>query len=481
MNVKLKKWQMSILIALILISFSVSVVLLFDINKPAHYNLLFILPLIFALYLLLYAKLLKVFFDNIGVTLILGLLFVRLVICPFFMSLGGYNDKIILNVHLNTSLSILLVAYETIAIMTVLFLLMKSLSSKEKNNEYGKYLFKVNRKYIFIIVMLVLLQIVIFVYTPGLLEGYRSIYNVRDISFTHLEQTHIIQKYSIDFGSKLSLVTGQYLMKVLKLVVPSVIIILINSKRSRFRQILSYFALIPQLFLIEGTIARTIIYILVLFLLIHYIYPYKRIKKIAIILVIASITIISYWIFRLNLVGGNINKYLSTMFNSYFSGVNIVSGSLNLPKNADLRLHYLSYDFLKSIPYGNTLFGLQKGDIQIFFNQINETTGQIPTTIGSGYYYFGFLLSPIYSIIFTIMAFKMGKKANQTLNLISKTRYLYLSIIFPMGIIMYNIQITLTNLISIGLPMYVIEKITYRNKKKAFDYKMSENNNGVIK
>lgn len=117
MNVKLKKWQMSILIALILISFSVSVVLLFDINKPAHYNLLFILPLIFALYLLLYAKLLKVFFDNIGVTLILGLLFVRLVICPFFMSLGGYNDKIILNVHLNTSLSILLVAYETIAIM----------------------------------------------------------------------------------------------------------------------------------------------------------------------------------------------------------------------------------------------------------------------------------------------------------------------------------------------------------------------------
>ena len=95
----------------------------------------------------------------------------------------------------------------------------------------------------------------------------------------------------------------------------------------------------------------------------------------------------------------------------------------------------------------------------IFFNSANSTYGQIPTTIGSGYYYFGFLLAPIYSVIFTIMAYKMGVKLNQTSNLISKTRYLFLIITFAMGIIMYNIQITLTIIFSTAVPMYIIERI----------------------
>lgn len=116
---------MLILISMILIAFSVSAILLTDIDKPDHYNLLFVLPLIFASSLLIYAKLFKSFLDNIGITMILGLMFVRLVISPFFMLLGGYNDKITLNVQFNTSVSIILVAYETIAIMTTLCILVK--------------------------------------------------------------------------------------------------------------------------------------------------------------------------------------------------------------------------------------------------------------------------------------------------------------------------------------------------------------------
>ena len=130
MDITLKKWQMLILTSMILISFSVTVILLADFDKPTHYNLLFLLPLIFALYLLVYAKVMKNFLGNIGITMILGLMFVRLVISPFFMLLGGYNDKITLNVHFNTSISIILVAYETIAIMTALFLLVKKSPDK---------------------------------------------------------------------------------------------------------------------------------------------------------------------------------------------------------------------------------------------------------------------------------------------------------------------------------------------------------------
>ena len=475
MNTTLKKWQALILTTIILISFSVSIILLADFDKPTHYNLLFVLPLIYALYLLVYAKLFKSFFDNLGITLILGLLFVRLVISPIFKFLGGYNDKIILDASHNTPIAIILVAYETIAIMTTLFLLVKKYPDKENKSNISNCSFQVNRRYIGVLFILVIIQISIFIYTPGLLEGYRSIFGIKDPTFTHLEQTYITQKYGTSFGAKLSLVTGQYLMKLLRLLLPNTIIILINrKKRNKYRKVLSYFVLLSQLFLIDGAIARSIIYILISFLLISYIYPYKRIKKIAKILIISSISVIFYWLFRSNLVGGEINQYFSSVFNSYFSGVNIVSGSFNLPKDYGIRLQYFLYDFLKAIPYGNTIFALSETDSQIFFNLVNGTTGQIPTTIGSGYYYFGFLLSPIYSIIFAVMAYKTGQKANQASSLISKLRYLFLTITFSMGIIMYNIPITLTNLFSVGIPMYIIEKFAYGKHKKSRNYERIE-------
>lgn len=139
-----------------------------------------------------------------------------------------------------------------------------------------------------------------------------------------------------------------------------------------------------------------------------------------------------------------------------------------------MRLQYFLYDFLKAIPFGNTLFALRETYSQIYFNLMNDTTGQIPTTIGSGYYYFGFLLSPIYSVVFARMAYKMGQKANQASNAISKLRYIFLTITFSMGIIMYNIPITLTNLLGVGLPMYIIEKFAYGKHRKSCNHERVE-------
>ena len=439
MNTTLKRWQMFILIFMILISLSTSMLILLDFDKPSYYNLLFVLPLIFGLYLLVYAKLFRRLFTNLGITMILGFMFIRLVISPLFKFLAGYVDTIKLNVEFNTPISIILVAYETTAIITVLSLLLKKSFQKENKQNFNNYLSDINKRYIGILFILIIIQIATFIYTPGLLDGYRSIFDIGDVTFTHLEMTYIIRKYSTSFGTKLSLVTGQYLMKLLRLLLPSVIIIWINrEKKSKYRQALSYIMIIPQFFMIDGAIARSIIYTVILYLLINCIYPHNTTKKIGKILIISFIAVVFYWIFRFNLLGGEIVQYFSTKFNCYFSGVNIVSGSLNLPRDLELRVFYFIYDFLKSIPYGNTIFSLEQTDMGIYFNLINGTFGQIPTTIGTSYYYFGFLFAPTYSIIFAIMAYKMGEKANQTSNLISKTRYLFLTIYFSMGIIMYN-------------------------------------------
>jgi len=467
MNVILKKWQMMLLVSMIIISLSVSLILLVDFNKPSNYNLLFILPLEFSILLLMFAKLFRGFLNNLGVTMILGLLFCRLVLSPFFMFLGGYFDVITLNVNVYTPLSILLIMYETLAIMISMFLLMNSKSFDEQswNNNDSFFL---NKRYIKALFLLTIIQLVIFIYTPELLEGYRSVFEIGDELFTNLEQAYIINRYGTSFWRKFSLVTGSYLMNILRLLLPSVIIIWINrNKKNKLRLLLSYVIALTPFFVIDGAIARSIIYSFILFLVIRYLYPRKGTKQIAKILVVSSIIVIVYWLIRFNTSNhSDIYKYFSLKFSAYFSGVNIVTGSFNLSRDLEIRLHYFLYDFLKSVPFGNTLFSLETGDIQSYFNHINGTTGQIPTTIGSGYYYFGFLLGPIYSIVFTIMAFKMGQQVNKSSNIISKTRYLFLAITFPMGIVMYNIPITLLRLFTIALPMYLIEIYAYGKLEK---------------
>lgn len=473
MNVILKQWQMIILILMILISLSVSLLLIVDYSKPLHYSLLFILPLVFTFLLIIFAKLFRVFLNNIGVTMIMGLLFCRLVISPFLMFLGGYPDIVTLNINQYTSFAILLVMYETIAVMFAMFVLMDRESDEDHNFE-SNCVCLINKRYRLMVFSILLVQLAIFVYTPELLEGYRTMFQISDQYFTSLEQYHIIHKYGTTFWKKFSLVTGSYLMNIIRLVLPCYLIVCINrKKRSKIRQLVSYLTALIPLFLIDGTIARSVIYSFILFFIIRYIYPFKNTKKMAKIFVIASIGVILFWIIRFNASSNqtDILRYFAIRFSTYFSGVNIVAGSFNLPRNIKTRIHYFAYDYLKSIPFGNTLFSLEAGDIQKFFNNVNGTSGQIPTTIGSGYYYFGFLLAPVYSIIFAIMAFKMGKQVNKSKNIISKMRYLFLTVTFSMGIVMYNIPITLSRLFSVALPLYLIEVYAFgiqrRNNKSS--------------
>lgn len=467
MNISLKKWQMAILVIMIFISFSVSVLLLMDFDKPSHYNLLFILPLEFSFLLFIFARLFRDFLNNLGITLILGLLFCRLVISPFFMVLGGYADMIVMGTDTYTPVAIVLVAYETMVVMLTMFVLMKD-KSLEGYGLNDNSIFALNKKYCRLLFLLVVIQTIVFLYTPGLLEGYRTIFDIGDETFTHLEQTYIINKHATNFTNKLSLVTGSYLMNILRLLLPGAIIIWINrGKRNKLRLLMSYAIAITPFFMIDGAIARSIIYSLILFMIVRYLYPQKGMKQIAKVLVVSSFAVIVFWVIRFNITGNtDIFRYFALKFSTYFSGINIVAGSFNLPRDLDIRLHYFTYDLLKAIPFSNTLFSLESGDIATYFNYINGTWGQIPTTIGSGYYYFGFLFAPIYSIIFTIMAFKMGAQVNRSSNYISKIRYLFLAITFPMGIVMYNIPITLIRLFTVALPMYLLEIIAYGSSKR---------------
>ncbi len=445
-----------------------------DFNRPTEYTCLFLLPLIFAMCSIVFCPIYELIPKNLGATLIIVLFFVRMVISPLFMSLGNYTVSISKGVEYNTILAIFLVCYENLAVFFTLFFLQQKSSLNDKlldsttiKTESMQHRQKIKRQYKFLLIGVLMVLCFCIAYTPALMKTYRTVFQIGDKFFTNYEDALITEQYGTSFVAKLSLVTGQYLMRASIILYPSIIIIsCANTNKKFLKWVALCFTTVP-LFFIGGTIARSLIYCVVLLLLWNLLYNrHKMNQKIIKLFSIASFVVIGWWIFRSSV--SSLERFVididsfSERFSSYFSGVNIVSGSFNLERTLDLRFRYFAYDFLSTFPYGNTLFGISHETVQPFFNAMNSSSGQIPTTIGMGYYYFGFVLSPIYSIVFAIISFNAANQLiHRTTNPIKYVRLLLTVFQFGMGIIMYNIEITMTNYWTLILPLYLMERFAY--------------------
>lgn len=87
-----------------------------------------------------------------------------------------------------------------------------------------------------------------------------------------------------------------------------------------------------------------------------------------------------------------------------------------------------------------------------------------------GNYYFTFLFSPIYSVIFAIVCRSYGNQAINQKNSYYKFMYFYLSFICALGIGMYNIEIALGNIVQVIFPIYVIIRFSYGKENKEYEY-----------
>ena len=189
-------------------------------------------------------------------------------------------------------------------------------------------------------------------------------------------------------------------------------------------------------------------------------------KKSAFVILLGCIAAIAWWIFK----SGDEDFFVqfSLRFSSYFSGVNVVSGAFNLPNDFSLKIRYFINDFLRSVPYGTTIFGLNFDTVATFFNEYSYSSGQIPTTIGMGYYYFGPIFAPIYSLMFANVACNAGEflKRKQFGNPIRCLRLILMAFYFSMGVVMYNIDIIFATTCCLIFPMYVMERIGYKKEER---------------
>lgn len=477
MKLDYKKWLLIIILSTIGVLSSIDVLL--DNDRPDYYAGLFVLPLCFVVASLIFKDIYILIPENIGATVIILLFFVRLVLNPLIFSEAGYLETVTINTNSNSVYAIFLSGYEVFAVFATIFFFYHSNNGAINSREKIEYDTKVGNAYKVSVGILLLMAIACYLVTPGIMEGFRSINHINDQYFTNIENGDIIKKYSTNIITKFSMVTGNYIIKILVILIPTILILQCKSiKNQMWAKALSFLLCFIPVFFIDGAIARSLIYVVTLFMLRSYVFNSSNHNKsqgkmLGIVFAAATIVLL-YWINRFQ--HSNTESFLSFIsvkVNTYFSGFNIVAGSFNLPRTIDYRIRYMIYDFTETFPYGNTIFHISHDTIQPFFNKHNGTSGQIPTTIGMGYYYFGFLFSPVYSVCFALIALKAGYKIKNEPNLLPKVRLILTSFYFSMGIIMYNIEITMTNFFCVILPLIILEKIN----GKYNTYKSSVNNN----
>lgn len=448
-----------------LLSLIVSVLVVTDSNRPIGYDYLFLLPFSFAVLSLLFQKIFYYIKSNLAIALFLILLFCRLVVSPLFMFLGNYSVTIQLNTDVNTTPAVFLVIYETAVIFSFFYLKENSKEKKVDDANVKHARLKISKAYFLLLGILFLVLVWCVRTVPAVLTSYRTIFQIGDEFFTHYEDSQVVSKYAVNFTTKLAIVTGQYLMRAVILLIPaSIVVLLAKWKKKMIVKVSSFFVCFIPIFFISGEIARSLIYIISLLFMYNVVYTRKGTSKSNLLLFFGGGTVIIWWLFKNQ--SNDVFESFSRRFSSYFSGVNIVSGVFNLPRTFEYRLRYFVYDFIGSVPYGGTIFGISEETLQPFFNSFNYSQGQIPPTIGMGYYYFGPILAPIYSVVYAMIAYnsssKIGKNAEA--NPFKQIRLIITTFYFSMGVIMYNIGITLGMYFSLILPMFIIEKFAYKKE-----------------
>ena len=455
-----------IILPLSILSFIEFIYLIFN-NINGNYSLLPLLPLFNALLFYITSIIVGNKLAHIGNILILSLLFVKNSLIPLFTFLGNYNTIMKLNIEYNANRAILLMLYEMFAIMLMFIYVnrkqFKSIVYRLDNDTSMKK----------IVVALSLYCCFIFIMFPDVFFSFKTIFNLSDENFT------------VGFHNDLAFGSIQRILRTLFGVVFNVVRILLPVMiirflfRKRMNLIVESFIISTLIFLqflfITSTFAESIVSSLIVLLAVIKMRPkmYGPILKISAISV--SFIIIFYFSFRYAIIGtksryagSSFVEYCCSVMNAYFGGIDNVAAVFNVP-DTDVMTNFLNT--LKcTVPFNTTFFGEHGMIYTSLYNISNFSMGQIPPTLTSSCYYFGTLFSPIISVIFVYISIKYSYLALKMNSYWQYISYVFISIIFALGISMYNDQISLTWFNGWALPILILsnissKKISYNENK----------------
>ena len=427
---------------------------------PAHYSLLPLLPLSCALGFLMMSTV-RQRSGSVSCILLSMMAFIRYCITPFIMIAGDFESLMKLNITLNANNGILLMAYEAIAIFLAITLYCRRIDK----DLYKTAVHKKSKGITFAFFDGIMLIMIIFIIAvafavPEVMTGFKTIFDMAESDFT---MVHYSAAQTQAGTLKRALQTlFSMVFQLIRIMLP--LWVIFKMKKNRWADvIICVFAVLfsaIQFVFITSTFAESIISAFVILMMTAYLCPKSK-KSMTISVIVMLVTIVSsFFIVRYSVRSSNSlytvsgMKYVSSIVTAYLGGVDNVAAIFNLT-DAN-KWESLFFNFYSAIPFNTTLFGLEGEKLQVFYNAANSSYGQIEPSIASGYYYFGPVFAPVFSVLVTIFSLKFDAIADETESFWKKTAYKFCMLIFSLGISMYDVSIVLRWFTNWGIPLILL-------------------------
>ena len=432
-------------------------------NLGNQYNVLNILPIFYALGLMVIGFMNVNVVTNIFKIAILALYGLRMYVNTFLIVLnGGYEFNTMRTwIQENLDKSVMLQCYEFLCVCLFLVIL-KAPNSKRVVAYFDITMDFKRTKYIRrVILILTLISIMVILQYPMLLDQFSPVI----MSSDEAELQWLIKNAAIkDQVPTLVYYIFSWMIALVKIVLVYLVIVYIKKKTNKKQRDLlgigfSIIAVSTLILITTSDKASSIYAALAMILTLMKIYPRK--KKLLINMGIFSLLFIVFGIF----IGGALVQEecienLTFQFNLYFSGSTNIAAALVMPE-VD-KLTYLKGDILRSIPLINGFFTYLPKSYLLF----NRTLGidfiynsQILPCIGQGYFYLGYLGAPILSLMLIGGSLTAYKKALYAKDSFGYFLYTYSAIFLCVGTVMYDFFLTLSLIMEYCVPLWIMYKL----------------------
>ena len=440
-------------------------------NKlPSYYNLMPLIPLINGIMSLIALQNIGHRKTNVAAVLMFGVMSVRYAIIPFLMTYGGQFTLMKVHIDANAETGILLSIYECVAVNLAIIFAFKRIRINYDNIEVNAVFDSKMYKYV---VLMFLFCVVMLASSPVLLDNYMTIFDLNQEEFTHAGRVD-----EAALGSVVRIMRSLYsvVFNVARILVP---IYVVGACEKRISSNFFLFCIVMlfvflQFMMITATFAESIVSALVVLLAVIKIRPSlgNRIVKLspfAVAGIILTYFFVRYQVSQVSghsqYMGNNTLEYICGTVSAYFTGIDNVAAALNLPKD-EVFSHFIS-SLQITIPFNTTIFGKAGESLPALYNLSNGVLGQIPATVGNGYYYFGYLFAPIFSVLFAYYGIQFGIMSLATESYWRYICYSFIGIVLALGIGMYNEVIALGWINGWGMPMLFL---VWLSERKAQSY-----------
>lgn len=484
-----KKITISIITVLIPI-FSIITSLFLAINTANRgYDFYFLVPLLFGALFLLCKSVRMLIFERLGLTVMVVVMTFRYVVLPFVACLGGYSVRVgvtpsneLINLSVILTLMEMIVIFVTSTICVRVFSKNKYDEEMLENNKFideclyfnstdlsqrtKKIMFIAPIKSSLVYNLIIVLAIIAMILLPEVISDYRFIFSSNNIT----------QTIRVDFPMaglfKTIINFAQFIMVLL--------VINYSYKKYMFFPRFRYVIYAMIAVLISMTVTSNLSRFTILIPTVTFTYLltklFPREKKKIIFIIFGCLLTGLVFLTTIKFFGegrGSSNSasdvtWWADTLQMYFAGPKNIAIALKANPLVEstyglFRIKLFITDLFNNVALVSNYVPTEINSIHIFnysYYDSNISVDQIPPFIGTGYFYLGFILAPLWTGVSILILFLLDKKALNSKYIDQKFLYSYVSVYFGLATILSTSTVysILINVLVLFLVILVLNK-----------------------